>query len=534
MWLPLMRNKAYELLVHDDLRDDDYRSYLKTAEIDVKAADGPGIWQGGEKVKVEARHEVMPGFIREGGLHLLNAEQGIGKSNFCLALFRDLISDQGTQSFLNLNLDRSKSWQLFLVGVDMPRESWVGPLEKYNLATTDGTGLECELVTEVHCVVTNENGYGLAATDLQRYRQWALDAKANGKRALFVFDSYNALLMNTVERVDERTQEFVRPLRELNRAMAGTGATTIMLHHTPKGQSNSTASSGGGHNSLGSIPDVVIEMSRMSRNSNRLFLASAKRITTTTLMIEQHYDEGRWECHGDAETAAIRRETALAVDKLKGQKERIYELAHVRWDTQKLGFTSNDVVKWLDGITPQCANRHIAAMEAMNVIVDVDRIPSPGRYLPVYIPIVAKAEWQAASDGRNETQMKPLKTIDENRKRTATTTSEPSETDERANERVDPLKKPSEPLEPSEPSEPSETIGTHKNPEVNVYGQATPRPQMQAETEDGTAVVITGPGDEQGFWKYQKLGQANGVIREGRWMIDLLPSGTFHPPGTPL
>ena len=505
-----------------------------TAQKDLLAANREAFKRGGDEVEIIERHEVVPGYIREGGLHLLNAEQGIGKSNFCLALFRDLISDQGTPSFLDLNLDRSKNWQLFLVGVDMTWESWAGPLAKYNLLISSGEGQKPRLVPEVGYAITNENELGLGLNDLKTYREWAEEAKANGKRALFVFDSYNALLMNTLERVDEKTQEFARPLRELNKALGDTGATTIMLHHTPKGQSNSTASSGGGHNSLGSIPDVVIEMSRMNKNSDRMFLASAKRINTTTLMIEQYYDEGRWVCHGDAQEAAMRRDLIEKISALRGHHEKTYDTAVERWDSQKMGFTSKDVMQWCD-VRKGSACKFVRLLESRGVIWQCDEVKTTGRPMPVYIPAENKAEYLAAKKQTFVHLSTPLYPPSKEGQTPAVATLYPKyplygRTDENPE------------FDPEDTKDTKCTKGTkgtndtkdHKSPQVNVYGQATPRPQMQAETTDGTSVVIAGPGDEQGFWKYQKLGEANGVIREGRWMIDLLPSGTFHPPGTPL
>jgi len=522
---------AWDLQVGDDTRDEDLRSYLLTAQRDLLVVNRPAFKRGGDEVEIIERHEVVPGYIREGGLHLLNAEQGIGKSNFCLALFRDLISDQGTPSFLDLNLDRSKNWQLFLVGVDMTWESWAGPLAKYNLLISSGEGQKPRLVPEVSYAITNEDELGLRLNDLKLYREWALEAKDNGKRALFVFDSYNALLMNTLERVDEKTQEFARPLRELNKALGDTGATTIMLHHTPKGQSNSTASSGGGHNSLGSIPDVVIEMSRMNKNSDRMFLASAKRINTTTLMVEQYYEEGRWVCHGDAQEAAMRRDLIEKISALRGHHEKTYDTAAERWDTQKTGFTTKDVEKWCD-VKRQNACKYVRLLESRGVIWQCDEVKTTGRPLGVYIPAENKAEYLAAKKQTFLSVCNPLNTPAESGQTPVADTLNTLNPYERTNV-GEPVPDPVDTKYKKDTKVTSDQ-NIHKVPEVNVYGQATPRPQMQAETEDGTAVVITGPGDEQGFWKYQKLGDANGVIREGRWMIDLLPSGTYHPPGTPL
>jgi hypothetical protein len=248
-------------------------------------------------------------------------------------------------------------------------------------------------------------------------------------------------------------------------------------------------------------------------------------------MVEQHYDEGWWECHGDAQEAAMRRDLIEKIYALRGNAEKIYELASERWDSQKQPFSTNDAMKWCD-ISVQNARKHVRVMESRGILWQCEVMVTPGKYLPLYIPAEHKAEYIDAKRQRLVTKGitgiltgTPVKSA----KPIAAQPKESLEPDERPYVRSAPL---SEPI-PEVPGVPK-VLEVHKVPEVNVYGQETPRPQMQAELTDGTPVVITGPGNEQGFWKYQKLGQANGVIREGRWMIDLLPSGTFHPPGTPL
>ena len=47
----------------------------------------------------------MPGFIKDGMLHILNAEQGAGKSCLILGLFRALTSGEQTTSFLNVEVE---------------------------------------------------------------------------------------------------------------------------------------------------------------------------------------------------------------------------------------------------------------------------------------------------------------------------------------------------------------------------------------------------------------------------------------------
>ena len=150
----------------------------------------------------------------------------------------------------------------------------------------------------------------------------ALESVARGERPLFVFDSYSSLVANFNEKQDEIGSQFAQPLQNLQKAMGGTGATTVVLHHTPKSGVGSIASSGSGAGRLGRIPDVVIAMESVGRYSNRLFITSSKRVAHTSLIIEQDFEAGQWICHGDAVQARELKELISKVAALRDQRRR--------------------------------------------------------------------------------------------------------------------------------------------------------------------------------------------------------------------
>lgn len=543
-WLPFLRNQAADEGIEYDVRDSDLLDLINEAQRALQAPErDSSVMRGGQRIQRESVESVVPGFIKKGALHLFVAEQGAGKSNLMLYLFRSLFSEQQTGKFLNLDILISKKWRLFLIGPDMSKDSWLGPIENYGLGTAVPGGSGVDLIPELVCY-PSETGMSLSAQDIALYREMALESTAKGELPLFVFDSYNALLANFME-VDERTQKFVKPLRDLNKAMAGTGATTVVLHHTPKGQSNSTASAGGGHNSLGSVPDVVIEMSAMGRNSDRYLLESAKRIERTCLMVQQHYEEGRWECHGDAAEAAAQRELLDKIDGLKGHKLRVYDMAELRWDTQKLPFDSQMVVSWCDGISIQYARRIIRWMESKGLIWHCDdqgHDHTAGRPKPLYIPSEYKVEWIKARKQRNKETYETYKEPQSGTgKSIATREKEPKEIYERGN-----VTPPPENIN-CETKEPLGALGNKgnlgnlgtvmkqtKQPEVNAYGQPVPRVGLQVEDGQGkNGLVITEVINGIDV-KVQALGNAKGPIKRVRWWVDVFPCGFMAKPGEAL
>ena len=396
--LGLIRDAADDL----DLRnqpDDALREFLDEAREALNADTSHDI-DGNDQFTVRRVQDVMPGFIKQGAFHMLNAEQGAGKSCFCLGLFRALVSDEQTASFLNVEVDSSTNWRLFLIAPDMPKESWALPLANYGFATLTSQ-VENELETyrldsRIAKLRTMETGYSLSPRHIEMYRDWALKAQKDGHQALFVFDSYSSLVANFTQ-IDEIKAAFAQPLQNLQKALSDTGATTIVLHHTAKSGSGSVATSGTGTNRLGRIPDVVIAMEALAKNSSRMVLTSSKRIKPTCLLIEQDFDAGQWHWRADGHTAQLLREIVMKVDKLNSEQRKLYENAQALWENQRKGFTTKNAMVWTNKSIQACRN-DIRKMDALGLIYQCDKEKTIGPSLPVYLPIEFRAEW---NDSRN-------------------------------------------------------------------------------------------------------------------------------------
>ena len=237
-----------------------------------------------------------------------------------------------------------------------------------------------------------ETGYSLSPTHIDMYRNWALKAQEDGHRALFVFDSYSSLVANFTQ-IDEVKAAFAQPLQNLQKALADTGATTIVLHHTAKSGSGGVASSGSGTSRLGRIPDVVISMEAVAKNSDQLILTSSKRIQSTCLLVEQDFEAGRWICHGDGRKAQRERELWLKIAALRGTVQAVHEKAQELWANQRQGFTSKQVEIWT-GKSGTTSRNSINAMLAQGLLFQIGEEPTPGTYLKVYLPMICRDEWE--------------------------------------------------------------------------------------------------------------------------------------------
>ena len=84
--LGLIRDAADDLNLSNQ-PDDALRELLDEARQELTADSSFDI-DANDQFTVRRIQDVMPGFIKQGAFHMLNAEQGAGKSCFCLGLFQ--------------------------------------------------------------------------------------------------------------------------------------------------------------------------------------------------------------------------------------------------------------------------------------------------------------------------------------------------------------------------------------------------------------------------------------------------------------
>ena len=351
------------------------------------------IVKGGQRFKARRVKEVVPGFIKENALHMLNAEQGTGKSCFCLALFRALVSDEQTGTFLDLKIDSSKNWRLFLIGVDMPKDIWFEPLVNYGLLTNVCEASDGEREGDMHPGVTiacQDVPLSLSPEHIEWYALMAAESKARGERPLFVFDSYRSLTAPVVT-CSEIDAKFADPLDTLYKAMGDAGATTIVLHHTAKSKSGSTQSSGVGTGRLGSIPDVVIEMQAESRDSKRVVVTSSKRITASSLIVQQHYSEGHWECHGDGRDWHRKQDMIKEQAAHTGRRHDVLVKALEEWEINKRGFTMKQMAEW-QKVSKQAISLQMGLLHQKGLLIKRGQVVTTGKPADVFYPWQAREE----------------------------------------------------------------------------------------------------------------------------------------------
>ena len=476
-----------------------------------------GISEGDDHIDWFNSDPLLPGFLLHNRLNMLVAEQGAGKSTFCLSLFRSLV--ERTASFLDLPLSRDKNYELYLVGPDMAADGW-GPALTINrlltsvTPTTDGTGFSGKRIKPFRYFSDSSSADSLSPQDIERYRAMALKSIREGSHPIFVFDSYRSLVA-AYKPLDEIKAQFADPLQNLHRRMTGIGATIIVLHHTSKASTNAEKA-GAGTNRLGAIPDVVVKMERLDNSplssDRRLVLQSAKRIDSTNLLIEQDFKTGDWTSYGEATKWIADRDLTMEQARLSGPKATIYEHFEVLWDQQRKGMTTDDVARLIEK-SIQAARAHVKWLKAKGFIFIGDKAPTAGKPQPVYFPYYSKED-EILKEGFLMTKETPTGNPIGNPQNTSTTVANTGFVEK-------------EPCETERTREPAAACTTHKEPETNVDGAPVPRKGLMVDVMKGEERVnhhvIACDGLDPHNLTVAKLGQPDLLLRGKRWLIDVFP-----------
>ena len=215
-------------------------------------------YKPGERISINVTPWLVEGILREGVNNLLVALPKTGKSALSGAIVGAL--GKGFDSFLGRKIDGDCP-EVHLVWPDMPPEDAVYILEREGLweglgVVRDDKGRVKEIIGEPKAPIVelvtadlDVREWDFRPANLARYRQEALEAKKRGVKALWCFDCYE-VMCGFVGGFDENKSEAGRPAREMCIAFAGTGATTLTIHHSNKAGGGTAVLSASGHASI--------------------------------------------------------------------------------------------------------------------------------------------------------------------------------------------------------------------------------------------------------------------------------------------
>lgn len=281
---------------------------------------------------------LVKGLLMARALNLLVAGPKVGKTSLVLGLIGRW--SRGGREFLGMELT-GPCPPVLLMGPDMPEPMWGAMLQAEGLLDANNCPAEVivDLSTSGGGWQLDEEGIALVAEHARRH-----------PGLLVVIDSlkHATRLMG----IDENTAAADAPLRALDAALDGTGATALVIHHAGKVPTTSPTLASRGSSAIPAAASQVIGLQRVaaeegSKDRRIILRTEGRGGLPVEVLIERSPDWG-WVSHGDAAQVATERRLQAAEAKLTGRQADLLDAVRTR-AAEGLATAAEDVQDLIDG-----------------------------------------------------------------------------------------------------------------------------------------------------------------------------------------
>ncbi len=256
-----------------------------------------------EKIKIPKTKWLWEHLISEGNVSLVVALPKVGKSSL-IGAFLGAMS-RGNSEYLEKQIT-SKAKSIYCLGTDQPMADWAEIFIPVGLMKKTAED-EVELIHPLKRLWTMERPITLTEESIEQIHNLAKE----DKNAIFVLDAFASLISGLG--LDENHVDAVEPIRMLCEALAGTGATIVLLHHASGTNSNERAvKASRGTKALPALASNIINLSWLlqdDKTDNRIAVTTQGRSSKPVDMVIEQTDRAVWENHGSS--ADIKEELKL-------------------------------------------------------------------------------------------------------------------------------------------------------------------------------------------------------------------------------
>ncbi len=221
-WMPLMRNKAFDLAVHDDARDPELKAYLDAAE---RRLHKGTVYRAGQQLQATESVFLLDGMVKLGESNVIIGQPKVGKSSFStglIAALRDRIPQ-----FLGRDLSiPNERMPVLVFGTDQSEGDWLHLLHRESLVAEDQT-LKADSV-DFFCSMETGEQYNFTKDGIRRMREEI----EKHQFPLVIIDSLSSMMEPTG--IEENTSRYAQPIRNAISQLRKTGATLVVIHHSVK------------------------------------------------------------------------------------------------------------------------------------------------------------------------------------------------------------------------------------------------------------------------------------------------------------
>ena len=220
--MPLMRNKSFELGVHDDARDPELQAYLDAAE---RRLHKGKVYRAGEQLQATEAVFLLDGMIKLGESNLIVGQPKVGKSSFSTGLIAAL-RDRKPQFLGRDLLVPGERMPVLIFGTDQSEGDWLHLLRREEIVSEDQT-LKNDSV-DFFCSMETGEQFNFTKDGLRHMREQI----EKHQFPLVIIDSLSSMMEPTG--IEENTSRYAQPIRAAISQLRKTGATLVVIHHSVK------------------------------------------------------------------------------------------------------------------------------------------------------------------------------------------------------------------------------------------------------------------------------------------------------------
>jgi hypothetical protein len=274
-----------------------------------------------EKIKIPKTKWLWEDLISEGNLTLKVALPKNGKSALAGAFLGAM--SRGNSEYLDKQIT-SKAKPIYILGTDQPMADWAEILIPVGLMKKTAED-EVELVHPLKRLWTMDRPITLTEESIELVH----DLAVKDPNSIFVLDAFASLISGLG--LDENHVDAVEPVRMLCEALAGTGATILLLHHASGTNSNERAvKASRGTKALPALASNIINLSWLlpdDKTDNRIAVTTQGRSSKPVDMVIEQTSRAVWENHGSS--AELKEELKLEKVESKLSDRQSLVLTHV-------------------------------------------------------------------------------------------------------------------------------------------------------------------------------------------------------------
>ena len=214
-----MRNKAFELGVHEDVKDADLQKYLDAAERRINKGTAYG---KGQQLQASESVFLLDGLLKLGEANVIVGQPKVGKSSFSTGLIAALRDKRETFLGRDLMLP-STPMPVLIFGTDQSEGDWLHLLRREDIVKEDQT-LDIDFFSSME---TGEE-YNFTKDGIRHMKE-EIDKY---QFPLVIIDSLSSMMEPTG--IEENTSRFAQPIRSAIAKLRSTGATLVIIHHSVK------------------------------------------------------------------------------------------------------------------------------------------------------------------------------------------------------------------------------------------------------------------------------------------------------------